>query len=148
MKIVVHSIDEKEIPAEEALLEDSHLTKATSFAARAEEDGVRSLGFDKDRGGHLSAAAKLASNMSKEPVLRYAESRMLVECLDKEVSVPERNGAMWKGGTTDLACKCALNTRDFVFQILCLLTKRSFRRVGADGLDGVAHAHDLALQSI
>lgn len=115
MQIVVHSVDKEEIPPVESLFEDSHLAKSTSFAARAKEDGIRSLRLDEDRCRHLGTTSELASNMPKEPVFRHTKSRMLAKSLNKERSVPKRDGAMWKGRATNLASKCTLDTRNLIF---------------------------------
>lgn len=148
MQVVVHTVDEEEVPTQETLLEDCHLTKTASGAARAEEDGRRSFSLDEDRSGHLCTASELASNVSEEPVLRHTESRMLAESLDEELSVPEGDGTMRESGRTNLTSKCTLDTRNLVFQILCLLTERSLGRKWTNRLDGVAHTHDLPLESV
>ena len=55
---------------------------------------------------------------------------------------------MWEGSGADLTGKLTLNTTELVLEILGLLAKVSFRRVGSDGLDGVSNALDVASHAI
>jgi hypothetical protein len=72
--VIEHSIDEKEIPAIESLLEDSHFTEPASCSSAGEEHGTWRFGFYKDRTAHRDAAAELAGCMAEEPVFRNRES--------------------------------------------------------------------------
>jgi hypothetical protein len=72
--VIEHSIDEKEVPAIEPLLEDSHFAETTSCTSAGEEHCTWCFGFYEDRTAHRDAAAELAGCMAEEPVLRNRES--------------------------------------------------------------------------
>jgi hypothetical protein len=116
--IVPHSIDEKKVPSLEPLLEDCHLSKPAPRASARNKDSCRGLCFYKDMRAHLNSTPKLTSHVTKEPVLRYAEAGMLIESLNKQLSIPEGYSAMWKGGGTDPACKLTLDATEFVLEVL------------------------------
>ena len=67
--VVVHAVDEEEVPALETLREDGHFTEATTRAAAGEEDSSGGLGLDKDLRTHLDTRTKLASDVAEEPIL-------------------------------------------------------------------------------
>jgi hypothetical protein len=81
--IVPHSVYKKKVPSLETLLEDCHLTKPAPRASARNKDGCRGLRFYKNVRAHLDSTSKLTSHVTKEPVLRYAEARMLMEGLNK-----------------------------------------------------------------
>lgn len=56
--------------------------------------------------------------MAKEPVFRDTETRVFVEGLDKQLSVPERNSTVWKRGGAYPSRELALNAAEFVLEIL------------------------------
>lgn len=102
-EVVVASIDEEEIPSLETLLEHRHLTEAASCAAAGKEQRRWCFCLNEDGGRHGDARAVLACNMTEEPILAHAETRVLFECLNQELSVPENNCAVRKGSASDLA---------------------------------------------
>lgn len=55
---------------------------------------------------------------------------------------------MWEGSGADLTGKLTLNTTELVLEILSLLAEVALCRVWPDGFDGVANAHDLAIQAL
>lgn len=67
--VVVHAVDEEEVPALETLREDGHFTEATARAAASEEDGSGGLGLDENLRAHLDARTKLAGDVTEEPIL-------------------------------------------------------------------------------
>jgi hypothetical protein len=56
--------------------------------------------------------------VAKEPILRDAEARVFMECLDEKIAVPKRNSTVGERGRTDLASKCTLDTAELVLEIL------------------------------
>ena len=113
--VVVHAVDEEEVPALEALRKDGHFTEATTRTATSDEDSSGSLGLDENVGAHLDARSELTGNVTEEPIFRYTESGMFVESLDEEFAVPEGDGTVGEGGRADLASKFTLNTTELVF---------------------------------
>lgn len=55
---------------------------------------------------------------------------------------------MWEGSGADLTGKLTLNTTELVLEVLSLLAEVALCRVWSDGFDGVANAHDLAIQAL
>jgi len=121
--VVVHSVDEEEVPALEALREDGHLTETTTGATTRDEDSGRGFSLDEDLRAHLDATSEFAGNVTEEPIFRDTETGMFVESLDEEFAVPEGDGTVGEGGRTNLASKLALDTTELVFEILGLLAK-------------------------
>jgi hypothetical protein len=163
--IVVHAVDEEEVPSLEPLAKDGHLAEATTGATAREENSSRSLSLDKHLGAHLNARPKLSRDVAEEPILGDAETGVFVECLDEKLTVPKRNSTVGESGRTDLTSEGTLDTAELVFEILCsevllvtikaytcsgdlLLAEVSLGRVGTDGLDGVTDAHHIALETI
>ena len=125
--IVIHSVYEEEVPSLETLAEDCHFTEAATRAATGDEDCSRSFCLNKDVRAHLDARSQFAGYVAKEPILGNAKARMLVESLDEEFAVPERDGTVGEGRGSNFAGKLALNATEFVLKILSLLAKVSFR---------------------
>lgn len=117
--IVVHAIDEEEVPSLETLAEDGHLTEATTGATAREENSSRSFGLDEHLGTHLNARPKLSCDVAKEPILRNAETGVFVECLDEKLTVPKRDSTVGESGRADLAGEGTLNATELVLEILC-----------------------------
>jgi hypothetical protein len=86
--VVPHSIHEEEVPPFESLLEDGHLTKATTRASTGEEHSCWSFSLDKHVRAHSDATAELSRYVAKKPVFRYTKTRVFVESLYEELSVP------------------------------------------------------------
>ena len=147
-EIKPHAVDEEEIPTLEALAKDSHFTETTTRATAREEHSGRGLGLDEDLRTHLDAGAELASYVTEEPILRDTEARMLMECLDEQLAVPQSDSAVRESSRTDATSEVALNTAQLVFEILRLLAVISLGAVGADTLDGIAETHNVALQPL
>lgn len=148
LHVVVHAVDEEEVPAHEALTEDGHFTKTAAAATTAEEDGAGGFGLDKDGGAHDDTATETTATVTKEPILRDRVTRVIVEGLDEELAVPERNGAVRESSTADLAGKGTLETRQLVLEILSLLAPGTLGGVGTDTLDGVTDGLDLADEAV
>jgi hypothetical protein len=162
--IVVHAVDEEEVPSLESLAKDSHLAETTTGTTTREENSSRGLGLDEHLGAHLDTRPELACDVTKEPILGDTEARMFVECLDEKLTVPKRDSTVREGGRTNLTGEGTLDTTELVFEILCsgmllemigasrrsdlLLAEVSLGRVRADGLDGVANAHHVSLKTV
>ena len=73
---------------------------------------------------------------------------MILECLDQKLAVPDTDGAMWECSRADLASKSTLYAAYLVFNVLCLLTQRSFAAVRPHTLDRVTNAEHFALDTI
>jgi hypothetical protein len=89
LEIIVHANDEEEIPPLESLLEDSHLSKSTTAATAAEETRSRCLSLDKDLRAHGNPSTQTTARIAEEPVLRYGETGVLMECLLQKLDIPQ-----------------------------------------------------------
>lgn len=121
--VVVHSVDEEEVPSLEALREDGHLAETTTRATARDEDSGRCFGFDEYLRAHLDATSEFAGNVTEEPIFRDTETGVFVESLDEEFAVPKGDSTVGEGGRTNLTSKLALDTTELVFEILGLLAK-------------------------
>jgi hypothetical protein len=146
--VVVHAVDEEKVPPLEALGEDCHFSEAAAGPAAGDEDSGWCFGLDEDVGAHLDAASKFSGDVAKEPVLGNTETGMLVESLDKEFAVPERDGTMGESGGTNLTSELTLDTAELVLEILGLLAEVALCRVRSDGLDSISDALHIALHSL
>ena len=144
-QVVEHAVDEEEVPAVEALLENRHLAEPAAGAAAGEQDGAGGFGFDEDGAAHLDAAAELARGVAEEPVfgdgepvallakmptkkhqsLRYNIPRMSPESLDQKPRIPQRNRTMRERRTPNLTRQLPLQPTDLILQILRLLAHRA-----------------------
>ena len=88
-QVVEHAVDEEEVPAVEALLENRHLAEPAAGAAAREQDGAGGFGFDEDGAAHFDAAAELARGVAEEPVFGDGESVAFVsqECAPRNISL-------------------------------------------------------------
>ena len=146
--VVVHAVYEEEVPPLEALGEDCHFSEAAARAATGDKDSCRRFGLDEHMGAHLDAASEFPGDVAKEPILGDTETRMLVEGLDEEFAVPERDGTMGESGGTDLTSELSLNTAELVLQILGLLAEVALCRIRPDRLDSVSDALYIALHAL
>ena len=63
--------------------------------------------------------------MAEEPVLADREAGVLLEGLDEEFAVPDRDCAVREGGAADDAGEDSLEAGELVFDVLCLTPRLS-----------------------
>ena len=97
------------------------LPKSTSGTASGEKDCTWRLSLHEDRSAHLDPAAKLTSDMTEEPILRYRKAWMSLECFDQKLPIPNAYCSVRKCRRADLAGECALQSAEFVLYVLSLL---------------------------
>ena len=81
--VVVHSVDEEEIPSVKALTKNGHLTEAAAATAR-EEDGGGCFCLYEDGSAHRNTTSEFSSCMAEEPIFRDRESGMRVSKCARE----------------------------------------------------------------
>ena len=118
--IIINPVHKEKIPPKKPLLPNRHLAEPATCATRGTKDSTGCFGLDEDGGAHDYAGAKLASDVAKEPVLADREAWMLLEGLDEEFAVPDRDCAMREGGAADDAGEDALEAGELVFDVLSL----------------------------